>query len=212
MINLLRKAEKGSPINVSTFKPDFTPINASVSIIFRLFIRNNEKRPENIKMIEKQLKFNNDHEPLHLSTDELNKYFMNQDKFDPENVEVQILYIKRGDNDQDRFSGHVAFPGGKQENDESLLNAAVRETQEEVGLDLLDKTKFAFICQYPLTWPFFFLSRRRRMFVSPFIFVQLTFDDLELTYQEKEVQSSIWTSLEFLADNDDRFFWFRPQK
>ena len=50
------------------------------------------------------------------------------------------------------------------------------------------------------------------MYVSPFIFVQLSFEDIKQTYQEKEVQGSIWTSLEYLADNDERFFWFRPQK
>ena len=96
-------------------------------------------------MIDKQKNFINQGEPLHFLTQDLDKYFMNQDNFDPENVEVQILYIKRGDNDGDRFSGHVAFPGGKQEKEESLLSAAVRETQEEVGLDLLDKSNFAFI-------------------------------------------------------------------
>ena len=150
--------------------------------------------------------------PMQLSTTELEEYFQSQPDFNPDDVEVQIFYIKRGDSLEDRFAGHIAFPGGKQDSGETLLDAAVRETYEEVGFDLADPTKFTLIGQYPYTVPFFYMEKRRRMLVTPFVFVQLTFEDIKTIYQEREVQSSIWTSIEFLADHDSRFFWQRPQK
>ena len=212
MLSFLRKIESSPPIPNNTWKPDFSPVNASVSILLRLYIRDRSRIPVSLKPIEKQKMHGDPSFPLQLTIEELDMYFRQQIGFDPETVESQIFYMKRGDNEGDRFSGHVAFPGGKVENNESLLDGAIRETQEEVGLDLLDINNFALISQYPLTIPFMFMTGRRRMFVSSFIFVQLSFEDLQLTYDESEVQSSVWTSLEFLIEHDPRFYWFRPQK
>jgi 8-oxo-dGTP pyrophosphatase MutT (NUDIX family) len=47
-----------------------------------------------------------------------------------------MLFIKRSINPQDRWSGHVALPGGRQEDNETTKETSVRETMEEVGLDL----------------------------------------------------------------------------
>ena len=50
---------------------------------------------------------------------------------------LSMLFIKRPESDIDAFSGHMAFPGGKMmEGDESKLATAVRETLEEIGVDL----------------------------------------------------------------------------
>ena len=49
----------------------------------------------------------------------------------------QVLFIERAVRTDDPWSGQMAFPGGKQEqNDEDKFAAAVRETREEVGLKL----------------------------------------------------------------------------
>ena len=49
--------------------------------------------------------------------------------------EWHLLYIRRTQFDGDRHSGQVAFAGGQRETeDESLLQTALREAQEEVGL------------------------------------------------------------------------------
>ncbi len=51
--------------------------------------------------------------------------------------EPRSLFIKRADRDGDRWSGHVAFPGGKRDpRDDSYYETARRETLEELGFDL----------------------------------------------------------------------------
>lgn len=48
-----------------------------------------------------------------------------------------VLLIQRSDSDLDRWSGHIAFPGGRVDaGDAGPREAAERETCEETGLDL----------------------------------------------------------------------------
>ena len=49
---------------------------------------------------------------------------------------LEVLFIRRAEREGDLWSGHVAFPGGRVEPGEGLEEAAVRETVEEVGIDL----------------------------------------------------------------------------
>ena len=50
-----------------------------------------------------------------------------------------ILYIRRAHYEGDRHSGQVAFAGGKRDEcDDSLLDTALRETEEEVGIAAAD--------------------------------------------------------------------------
>ena|SRR5947209_13437169 len=50
---------------------------------------------------------------------------------------AELLVIKRALAERDHWSGHLALPGGrKDESDASLGFTAVRETHEEVGIDL----------------------------------------------------------------------------
>lgn len=51
--------------------------------------------------------------------------------------EPEVLFIKRAARPGDRWNSHVALPGGKRDpGDENDRAVAVRETWEEVGLDL----------------------------------------------------------------------------
>lgn len=51
--------------------------------------------------------------------------------------EAEILMIERATHPGDHWSGHLALPGGRVEpSDANLLETAIRETHEEVGLDL----------------------------------------------------------------------------
>lgn len=51
--------------------------------------------------------------------------------------DLELLFIKRAARDDDPWSGQIALPGGRRDPvDSSLEDTAVRETHEEVGLDL----------------------------------------------------------------------------
>lgn len=50
---------------------------------------------------------------------------------------AELLFIKRADLSGDPWSGHIAFPGGRfDDTDKSLAETALRETHEELALDV----------------------------------------------------------------------------
>lgn len=55
----------------------------------------------------------------------------------------QVLLIKRAERTGDPWSGQVAFPGGKMEDvDRGARAVAIRETREEIGIDLEMSAEF----------------------------------------------------------------------
>jgi 8-oxo-dGTP pyrophosphatase MutT (NUDIX family) len=53
------------------------------------------------------------------------------------NDHLELLLIKRARSERDPWSGHMALPGGRRDpEDASIQETSIRETQEEVGLDL----------------------------------------------------------------------------
>lgn len=52
-----------------------------------------------------------------------------------EDDQWKLLFIKRTHHPEDRHSGQIAFPGGRaHQSDRTLLNTALREAAEEVGI------------------------------------------------------------------------------
>lgn len=50
----------------------------------------------------------------------------------------EVLLIRRAEHPRDPWSGHMAFPGGREDpTDPDLFDTAVRETREELALDLM---------------------------------------------------------------------------
>jgi 8-oxo-dGTP pyrophosphatase MutT (NUDIX family) len=76
----------------------------------------------------------------------------------------QVLLIKRAERTGDPWSGQVAFPGGRVEaGDSTFADTAIRETVEEVGVDLRIKAEF-------LGYMGPFEPRNKRIQVVPAIF------------------------------------------
>ncbi|GAD94497.1 hypothetical protein PVAR5_3123 [Paecilomyces variotii No. 5] len=110
----------------------------------------------------------------------------------------EALFIKRASRVGDRWTGHVALPGGKRDpEDADDKAAAVREASEEIGLDL---TTNNYICVGNLpervvttSW-----GSVPLMVLCPFIFLQTSTDSPMLRLQPTEVASAHWVSLRAL--------------
>lgn len=80
----------------------------------------------------------------------------------------EVLYIKRASRSGDKWSAHVAFPGGRrEEGDENGLYTAMRETWEEVGLDLAER-EFCCVGQLDDREITTSLGKRLLMVLSPY--------------------------------------------
>lgn len=58
----------------------------------------------------------------------------------PKQEELYVTFIKRAiSHPEDKHGGQIGFPGGKlEEEDESLMMCALRETEEEIGVPIAD--------------------------------------------------------------------------
>ncbi|KAE8210930.1 hypothetical protein CF327_g5261 [Tilletia walkeri] len=110
----------------------------------------------------------------------------------------ELLYIKRASRTGDNWSAHVAFPGGRAEpSDENGLYTAMRETWEEVGVDLAEP-EFVSIGQLDDREITTSLGKRLLMVLSPYVFLQTSpFSPLP-DLQPSEVSSAHWIPLQLL--------------
>lgn len=110
----------------------------------------------------------------------------------------ELLFIKRAGRAGDRWSGHVALPGGKRDpEDADDLAAAVRETREEIGLDLeaVDCLQAGNLPERLVTTSF---GRDVLMVLCPYIFLLTGKTSPTVQPQPTEVASIHWVSLRAL--------------
>ena len=107
-----------------------------------------------------------------------------------ESREPEVLLMERASRKGDRWSGQVSFPGGREEpHDTDLLATAVRETHEEVGVDLhtsarlLGRTNAIRAVAKGKVLP---------MSITPYVFVQTAPIDIVLN---REAASAFWFPL-----------------
>jgi len=103
--------------------------------------------------------------------------------------EGPVLFIRRTERRGDPWSGQIGFPGGhKSHADQGLLQTAIRETQEEVGIELI---QHELLGSLPIV-----TSRSRRVQVAPFVFAL----KIPVTVRtNREVAESFWVPLSELT-------------
>ncbi len=100
-----------------------------------------------------------------------------------------VCFIHRAERAGDRWSGHMALPGGRRDpGDPDLATTARRETREEVGLDLPDPVGRLADVGGP--------GKRRQ--VASFVFCLE--EQPPLTPDPLEVQDALWIPLHHLLD------------
>ncbi len=100
--------------------------------------------------------------------------------------EPEILFIKRAEKESDPWSGQMAFPGGHIDpTDASPRQAAIRETLEEIGLDLIHHGRQvgALDSEIPT-----YRGPRKTIAIAPFVFeIDSEPATYELNYEVAEI-------------------------
>jgi 8-oxo-dGTP pyrophosphatase MutT (NUDIX family) len=111
---------------------------------------------------------------------------------------AELFFIRRAESPTDPWSGHIAFPGGRYEpEDEDLLTTAIRETREEVGIELAHGELVARLPPIPA----FKRSKRGVLVVTPFVFAKR---DTVTPTLNAEVAGTLWVPLARLARGEGK--------
>lgn len=111
----------------------------------------------------------------------------------------QVLLVRRAEHPADAWSGQMAFPGGRKDpQDENLLATAIRETFEEVGLDLGQAGR---LLGQLAPLPAVARGRPVGLTIVPFIFELVAV--AELLYSD-EVVEAVWVPLDPLLQGQLR--------
>ncbi|KAK5133359.1 hypothetical protein LTR08_007793 [Meristemomyces frigidus] len=117
--------------------------------------------------------------------------------------EPEVLFIKRASRRGDRWTSHIALPGGKRDKtDADDKAAAVRETLEEVGLDV---EAYGIECgNLPHRLVTTHWGRKTLLVLCPYVFLLTTHNTPPLRLQPTEVAATHWVPLRSLASPAQR--------
>lgn len=107
----------------------------------------------------------------------------------PRGPETEVLLIRRSERPSDPWSGHMALPGGHQDPEDADLTAtALRETLEEVGLDLRHHDYLGALDELPAT----IRGRPVGISITPHVFALRAAATLSPNYEVAEI---VWAEL-----------------
>lgn len=119
----------------------------------------------------------------------------------------EVLFIKRASRKGDRWTSHIALPGGKRDpTDRDDQAAAIRESVEEVGLDIL---KYGIECgNLPQRLVTTHWGKRPLLVLCPYVFLLTTHNVPPLKLQPTEVASTHWVPIRSLQSPKSRIVAF----
>ena len=110
----------------------------------------------------------------------------------PGNRGLDALFIRRAQRADDPWSGHIALPGGRREDrDADLLATAVRETHEEVSVQLGTAALLGRLADHSPA-----ISPRHSIVIRPFVF---GLPERPVTTLSEEVAGIEWIELSRLS-------------
>lgn len=105
---------------------------------------------------------------------------------------AEVLLIQRAERPGDPWSGHMALPGGRHDaSDGDLLRTALRETHEEVGVDLSAATLLAPLDDIEAVAR----GKRTGLLIRPYVFHWTAPEKPVLKPEPGEVADALWTPL-----------------
>ncbi len=109
----------------------------------------------------------------------------------PISRDLEVLLVRRALNPSDPWSGDIAFPGGRRRGREPLIETAMREAWEEIGVNLK-------LCEALGTLDISTSKKAPELRVLPFVY--LCDRDLEIRLNE-ELSSHFWIPLKRLRSS-----------
>ena len=104
----------------------------------------------------------------------------------PRGDDIEFFLVKRAEVDDDPWSGDMAFPGGKKnQQDHTLIDTATREVLEETSIDLTKKKAIGFM--EPV-----YSAVRKTLAVQPVVYQFDEYPRVELNY---ELTKYLWAPL-----------------
>ena len=106
---------------------------------------------------------------------------------------AEVLLIRRAEDERDPWSGHMALPGGHHDaSDADLVATALRETHEEVGLELDREAEWIGFLERARVHA----GARAGFEILPLVFAVTR--DVELRPNPREVKAVVWAKLDEL--------------
>lgn len=187
LCNLLKLIPLNYSLNINIIKKYQS---ASVACIFKIKNKQIETKNENGNG-NKEIKEDNNNKDIYLSFEDI------CNKYDNNNNEIEILFIKRTKRGNDRWSGDVAFPGGFIDINENDKQGVIREVYEELGLNLSNPKEYYWLGRLKNIQ----LGHERT--ITPHVFCYLGKNEPILKIAENEVADAKWININVFLNKSD---------